>query len=318
MGKKKASKKSTKSPAGKGLAHAAKKVARDLETASTNSTMSGSEATSNGESKRQLFRSIQSYYKEDSTKFHGRDEEDVMEFLENYESLCLLSDSTEELMARMFQFVICDAAKDFYRMMESDKKREWNKTKEEFQRRFASAARRQRLTHKYQNLKQKTPYGLDAFYKELMNVSRQLPEEYRAPAMLRDKFIGGLHPSIRKAVTLVDPPSLEAAYDRAKLAMQTEDSTSGGQRNSQGRAPWRSGTRLDRNRGNRGMVGSITNPRGGQRRISCYNCGEEGHTKYQCSKPPKCYSCGKSGHLSRDCRNKKKEEAKDKNDPKNE
>ena len=304
---------STIPPTGTGLALAIEEVRKDLERSSTNSSMSGEAEKAVGDSKRQLFRSIQSYYKEDSAKFHGRDEEDVAEFLETYESLCLLNDAPESLMARMFQFVLKGTAKDFFRMMEESVKKDWGETKKEFNRRFASAARRQRLTHRYQNLRQKTGRGLDAFYKELVSLSRQLPEEYRAPAMLRDKFVGGLHPSIRKSVTLVDPPTLEAAYDRAKLALQTEnlsgDPPKDSRRSMHG-APWRT-------KRNQDTLGAISDGKQRQKSVTCYNCGMEGHPRSQCTNPPKCYNCGGSGHISRRCP-KKKQDGNKNEEPKNE
>ena len=69
------------------------------------------------EDRRQLFRAVQAYYKNDAEKFHGRDDEDVNGFLETYESLVTVTGASMSLGALMFQFVLADAAKDYFRMM---------------------------------------------------------------------------------------------------------------------------------------------------------------------------------------------------------
>ena len=35
--------------------------------------------------------------------------------------------------------------------------------------------------------------------------------------------------------------------------------------------------------------------------VICYNCGQKGHTKPQCTEPPLCYGCKGRGHLKKDC-----------------
>ncbi|CAI2303470.1 unnamed protein product [Caenorhabditis sp. 36 PRJEB53466] len=47
---------------------------------------------------------------------------------------------------------------------------------------------------------------------------------------------------------------------------------------------------------------------GGERKSGCYNCGEEGHRRDECTKPQKpreCRNCGKEGHISRECQEPK-------------
>ena len=250
----------------------------------------GSAGAGGLEDRRQLFRAVQSYYKGDADKFNGRDDEDVMEFLETYESLVTVAGASTDLGALMFQFVIAGAAKDFFRMMRKEERSSWDSLKSAFTRQYASAARRQRLAHKYQALKQQTFYGLDAYYKELMDTARQLPEAYRAPEMLRDKFVSGLHPALREAVTLVDPPTLQAAFDRAKLALQSRR-VPPEQRRTLTRPPWRSQRRSPDGK-DRDTVGAIVTSenktnraaRRIQRPIECWRCGETGHMKRDCPK----------------------------------
>ena len=248
----------------------------------------GSGGAGGTEDRRQLFRAVQSYYKGDAEKFHGRDDEDVLEFLETYESLAAVTGASAELGAMMFPFVLAGAAKDFFRMMPKEERSSWNSLQSAFTRQYASAARRQRLAHKYQALKQQTFYGLDAYYKELMDTARQLPEAYRMPDMLRDKFVSGLHPALREAVTLVDPPTLQAAFDRAKLALQSRR-VPPEQRRTPTRPPWRSKQRSQDGK-SRDTVGAIV-PSG--------NKGGGGPTKFP--KPLECWHCGETGHMKRDC-----------------
>ncbi|KAK6602744.1 zinc knuckle [Botrytis cinerea] len=45
---------------------------------------------------------------------------------------------------------------------------------------------------------------------------------------------------------------------------------------------------------------------GGGRSGGCFNCGEEGHSKAECTQPPKarsCYNCGEEGHTKAECTN---------------
>lgn len=34
----------------------------------------------------------------------------------------------------------------------------------------------------------------------------------------------------------------------------------------------------------------------------CWNCGQRGHDRRDCTRPPLCYRCGRTGHIGRDCR----------------
>ena len=45
---------------------------------------------------------------------------------------------------------------------------------------------------------------------------------------------------------------------------------------------------------------------GGPRKMTCYNCNEDGHMSRECPKEDKrgkmtCYNCQGEGHMSRDC-----------------
>ena len=246
----------------------------------------GTNGSPEAHDRRELFRAVQAFYKSSADKFHGRDDEDVTEFIETFESLFSVTGAPIALAASMFQFVIDDAARDFFRMLPRAKKENWARLKESFTHQYASAARRQRLAQRYQTLKQQTFYGLDAYYKELVDVARQLPESYRMPDMLRDKFVSGLHPALREAVTLVDPLDLQAAYDRAKLALQSRRFTVEPSRRARIRAPWRSS-----GKGERSTVGALveeeskehkTNRVQTRKKMQCWHCGEEGHMKREC------------------------------------
>ena len=227
--------------------------------------------------RRQMFRMIQSYYKSDSEKFHGRDEENVEEFLETYESLFTVAGMPLSLASEMFPYVLTGTAKDFLRMRSQGMA--WTALRKLFLHQYASTARRQRLAQRYQGLRQLTASGIDAYYRQLIEVTRQLPSAYRMPDLMRDKFLSGLHESIREAVTLVDPPNLQAAYDRAKMVVQARRASSPTSSRVPRRAPWRRppaghGKPLQERRG---TLVVTQNTRKAPEDVICWECGERGH-----------------------------------------
>ena len=243
--------------------------------------------------RRQMFRMIQSYYKADAEKFHGRDQENIEEFLETYESLFSIAGMPLSLAVEMMPYVVADAAKDFLRM--SPGNLPWTELRRLFTKQYASAARRQRLSQRYQTLCQQTATGLDSYYKQLIDITRQLPSAYRTPDLMRDKFISGLHESIREAVTLVDPPDLQAAYDRAKMVFQARKPRPSVTQRVPRRAPWKR-TPGNNGRASLGKDRALLASRGTPAEVICWQCGEPGHyqsahrtngtSKYQAREKP--------------------------------
>ena len=229
--------------------------------------------------RRQMFGMIQSYYKADHEKFHGRDDENVEEFLETYESLFSIAGMPLSLAAEMLPYVVAGAAKDFVRMRSPGLT--WTGLRSLLLSQYASAARRQRLTQRYQALCQQSPSGLDSYYRQLIDLSRQLPPAYRMPDLMRDKFISGIHESIREAVTLVDPPTLQAAYDRAKLVMQARRTRLPATHRVPRRPPWKkpAGSPRRTHQGGDRMMLSLPDSRTARATVICWECGGAGHTR---------------------------------------
>ena len=256
--------------------------------------------------RRQMFKVVQSYYKSDSEKFHGRDDENVEEFLETYQDLFYVAGMPLSMAADLVPFVLAGAAKDHIRML--PRHQPWALIREALVRQFASSARRQRLTQLYQSLVQRTPSGVDVYYEQLVDLARQLPNAYRTPDLLRDKFISGLHESIREAVLLVDPPTLQSAYDRAKLVVQARRSKNVS--SSTARGAYARTIRPDGRRRFQAASGS----RIGGRRIFVVAGGPAANRSARAKRPEKgqsfqgspsdviCWDCGELGHYARDHR----------------
>ena len=168
------------------------------------------------------------------SKFFGKPGEDVEKWLKSFERVSKANNWSKKRQCDILPAFLRDRAAEFFDELPDDSISDWEKLKETLKNHFLPKEARRFYYADLYNRRQGASESADDFGRDIQQLVRrayaEMPVEHQ-DTLMREHFVNGLRPDLKRIVLISDPRTFQQAMDLAKREEINEQVTNGS-------APW--------------------------------------------------------------------------------